>query len=66
MFKNKSIDRQFVSKIDRALEEFNHSHPLSNAQQEEVDKYRRIYRLRDQKTPDAEQQSTDQKSLWDF
>jgi hypothetical protein len=66
MFKKKSIDRQFVSKIDRALEEFNHSHPLSKAQQEEVDKYRRIYRLRDQKTAHTEEQADDQKSLWDF
>lgn len=66
MFKNKSIDRQFVSTIDQALEEFNQSHPLSKAQQEEVDKYRRIYRLRDHISPDAEQQPDDQKSLWDF
>lgn len=62
MFKKKPILRQFVSPIDQALQQFNRTHPWSVAQQEEVDKYSRIYQLRDQKI-DQPKPATD---LWDF
>lgn len=42
------ILRNFVSEIDKFLQQFDKDHPeLSKAQQKEVNKYRRIYRLRD-------------------
>ena len=43
------ILRDYVSDLDQFLQEFNQQHPqLSQTQQQEVTKYRRIYRLRDE------------------
>jgi hypothetical protein len=43
------ILRNYVSDLDQFLQEFNQQHPqLSQTQQQEVTKYRRIYRLRDE------------------
>jgi hypothetical protein len=47
MFKKKPIDTQYISPIDKALAKFNATHRLTPAQQDEVDKYKRIYQLRD-------------------
>lgn len=61
MFNKKSVDRSFVSNIDKALAKFNSTHQFSPAQQAEHDKYQRIYQLRDHAT---EQKKV--KGLWDF
>jgi hypothetical protein len=45
---NKPILRDYVSSLDQFLQEFDQQHPiLSQTQQQEVNKYRNIYRLRD-------------------
>lgn len=62
MFKKKPIIRRFVSSIDKALQQFNRTHAWSKAQQEEVDKYTRIYQLRDHK----EEPAKPAQDLWDF
>ncbi len=62
MFKKKPIIRRFVSSIDKALQQFNRTHTWSKAQQEEVDKYTRIYQLRDHK----EKPVKPAQDLWDF
>lgn len=61
MFKKKSIDKNYISPIDQALEKFNQTHPRSPAQQDEIDKYRRVYQLRDHATAPEKD-----KDLWDF
>lgn len=45
MFKKKITS--YVSKIDEFLQTFDHKHPLSLSQQEEVAKHLRIRQLRD-------------------
>lgn len=47
MSKKQPIDKEFISSIDVALAKFNQRHPRSPAQQAEIDKYKRIYQLRD-------------------
>lgn len=48
MSKDKVL-RHYVSPLDQFLAEFDKYHPgLSKSQKREVDKYRRIYRLRDE------------------
>lgn len=42
-----TIDKHFVSEIDKKLAEFDATHQKSAAQEAEHDKYQRIYRLRD-------------------
>jgi hypothetical protein len=43
------ILRNYVSELDEFLQEFKQAHPqLSQTQQQEVTKYHRIYRLRDE------------------
>lgn len=41
------MDKHYISDIDRALAEFNARHKKSESQQAEVEKYRRVYALRD-------------------
>ena len=62
MTKKNSIDRNFVSPIDKALTAFNRTHPYSPAQQVEIEKYARIDLLRDYPidTPKKD------KDLWDL
>ncbi len=45
MFRRKKVG--YVSRIDKMLEEFDHTHPLSASQLAEIQKYERIYQLRD-------------------
>lgn len=61
MFKKQPIDRAYVSNIDKALAKFKQTHPLSPAQQAEVDKYNEIYHFRDH--PTAQPQKKD---IWNF
>jgi hypothetical protein len=50
----KPILKNFVSELDQFLQEFDHQHPiLSQTQQKEVNKYRRVYKLRDGSTTEA-------------
>ena len=39
---------EFVSELDQFLQHFDETHPDSAAQQKEVEKYRRLYKLRDE------------------
>jgi hypothetical protein len=50
MFKKQPIYKNYVSEIDKALAQFDATHSLSSAQQDEVNKYKRIYQLRDNAT----------------
>lgn len=43
----KKVNKQFVSEIDKKLDEFNKTHPKSPSQQSEIDKYKIIHQLRD-------------------
>lgn len=47
--------KNFVSDIDTALEQFQQQQPLSAAQHEEREKYRKIYELRDEVKPISEE-----------
>lgn len=38
----------YVSPLDQFLQRFDASHPLTAVQQREMEKYRRLYQLRDQ------------------
>jgi hypothetical protein len=42
------IDKHFVSEIDKKMAEFDAAHKKSPSQQAEIDKYKRIYELRDE------------------
>jgi len=53
--------KHFVSKIDKRLAEFDHTHRLSASQQAEIKKYQQIYRLRDNPIEPPKK-----KNLWDF
>ena len=57
----KKINRAYASEIDKKMSQFNQSHPLSDSQQEERDKYRKITQRRDD--PDYEEAPVD--TLWD-
>lgn len=50
------LDRSYVSEIDDVLQKLAETVPLSISQQEEIEKYRRIERLRDDPTACAEQE----------
>lgn len=41
-------NKRYVSPIDRFLETFNRTHPLSRSQQDQVKKYQRVFKKRDQ------------------
>lgn len=55
------LSTSYISEIDQFLQTFDKEHPgLSKSQQKEVDKYRRIYRLRDNADrPEKKQNPTD-------
>lgn len=57
MFKKRN--KAFVSSIDVFLRKFNISNPKSPAQQAEIEKHRRVFKLRD--TPHTEKTTQD----WD-
>lgn len=42
-----TIDKHFVSEIDKKMAEFDKTHEKSSTQLAEIKKYQRIYRLRD-------------------
>ena len=56
------VDKQFVSEIDKKLAKFDKTQPKSQAQLDEIEKYQKIYQLRDnanlQETPAKE-------DIWD-
>lgn len=53
MSKNK-MQRAYVSRIDQFLIKFDQEHPeLSVSQKREIEKFRRIYRLRDDAHPEG-------------
>lgn len=55
------ILRDYVSEVDQFLEKFDQEHPKpSPSQKKEIDKYRRIYQLRDE-----EDKSVESKELWE-
>ena len=56
----KKLDKQFVSDIDKKLEEFDKKHKKSASQQAEINKYQRIYQMRDVPTDLPEKSD----SLW--
>ena len=43
----RKLKKHFVSDIDKKLAEFNASNPKSASQQAEIEKYRKIFELRD-------------------
>lgn len=49
----RKLNKHFVSDIDKKLVEFNQSNPRSASQQAEIEKYNKIFELRD--NPDAKQ-----------
>lgn len=44
---NRKIDKRFVSEIDKKMAEFDATHAKSASQKAEIDKYQKIYQLRD-------------------
>ena len=58
----KSIDKFYVSDIDKSLAKFDATHKNSAAQQAEINKYKEIYKKRDQLQPKHEVKHSD---LWD-
>lgn len=46
----KRTDKHYISEIDKRLAEFDQSHPKTPSQKTEIDKYKRIYELRDNPT----------------
>lgn len=55
-----SIIKNYVSEVDNALDAFNRTHTRTNAEQMELDKYKRIYTLRDHAIPPKSKES-----IWD-
>ncbi len=47
MTTSNAIDKQFISEIDRLLNDFNATQSRSPAQQAEIDKYQKIHKQRD-------------------
>lgn len=47
---DKKIYKNYISPIDIRLTEFDRSEPLSASQRAEIEKYKRIYALRDKPT----------------
>lgn len=56
----RKLNKHFVSDIDKKLAEFNESNPRSASQQAEIEKYNKIFELRD--NPNVEQDF--QGSIW--
>ena len=44
----KKLNTSFVSEVDKLLAKFKFTKPKSKAQQAEIEKYQKIYQLRDQ------------------
>lgn len=57
-----SIDKFYVSDIDKTLTKFNADHKPSAAQQAEIDKYQAIYQKRDHLQPATDANKSD---LWE-
>lgn len=55
------VNKHFVSDIDIKLKAFNESQPKSASQNAEIEKYKRIFELRD----NADAQSITQGDIWD-
>lgn len=53
--------KNYVSKIDRKLAQFDHAHKLSPSQQAEIKKYEWIYKRRDEAI-----KFTTNKNIWQF
>jgi hypothetical protein len=52
----RDLKKNYVSDIDKFLWEFDEKHPdRSLSQQQEIKKYERVYRLRDNPKPEEEQ-----------
>ena len=58
---SRKVIRHYVSEIDQRLAEFNRTHPWSATQQAEIDKYQRIYKMRNHAIPQKKKPS-----IWDF
>lgn len=50
MAQDKKVYKNYISPIDRLIEAFDRAEPLSASQQAEIEKYRRIYALRDHRS----------------
>lgn len=57
MFKKRF--KNYVSPIDQFLARFDQTHKLSRSQQAEIDKYKRIEKLRDHASKEAEPKSSE-------
>ncbi len=44
---DKKVYKNYISPIDKTIEQFDRAEPLSASQQAEIAKYKRIYKLRD-------------------
>lgn len=58
---HQKTDKNFVSNIDKKLAEFNRTHTKSASQDAEINKYKRIYKLRDHAIVEKKK-----KDLWEF
>lgn len=47
---DKKVYKNYVSPIDKQIEAFDRSEPLSASQRAEIEKYKRIYALREKPT----------------
>jgi hypothetical protein len=56
------VIKNYVSEIDKKLASYNENHPKTPSQQEEIDKYARIFKMRDTPVnqPDLEE------DIWDL
>jgi hypothetical protein len=60
------IDKAFISEIDKKLFEFDQTHAPSKYQQEEIDKYKRVFALRDNPAAAAAADKPKQKpKIWE-
>lgn len=59
----RKLDKRFVSEIDKKLAAFDQNHQKSAAQKAEVEKYQRIYQLRDSAKRAASDADAD--ALWE-
>ena len=59
--KQQKTIKNFVSEIDKRLAEFDKTHALSASQIAEINKYKKIYELRDNPDPKS---GSEQKDIW--
>ena len=50
---DKKIYKNYISPIDKRIDAFDRTEPLSASQRAEIEKYKRIYALRDKPTFEA-------------